>query len=240
MIDLSVRPVRATPFEHVVVENFLPADLYTQLRDRYPECKGVVGTRLSLFPGDPDYDALLASDPAWREAHDAFCSQAFLDYCRDQFAEVWAREGCAIDWAKARYVPFVEPREFKELRHIPDPKPDPHALFVRMDMLQGGSDYSLVPHLDHRRRLASLLMYFSDAAEARMEGGDFQLHRAENGAPGEVVDTIRPRQNLMIAFASSNRSFHSVSLVGETARAPRRFVQVQVSSSIDAWPFIGI
>jgi hypothetical protein len=103
-----------------------------------------------------------------------------------------------------------------------------------MDILQGWKDYVRGPHLDHRRRLLTILVYFTDAREAGMLGGDLVLHQTAGGLPGAGVEQISPRRNLMLAFPCSPRSFHSVSKILSEG-APRNFIQVQLSSSIDAW-----
>jgi hypothetical protein len=68
-----------------------------------------------------------------------------------------------------------------------------------------------------------------------MQGGELILHRR----PGRWMlwrDTVvRPRHNLMAAFACHSFSHHSVPpIVAQSA--PRNFIQITVSSSYDAWP----
>jgi hypothetical protein len=45
---------------------------------------------------------------------------------------------------------------------------------------------------------------------------------------------VRPKQNLMAGFACSGVSFHSVPRI-ESHASPRNFVQIQLSSTVDAW-----
>ena len=74
-----------------------------------------------------------------------------------------------------------------------------------------------------------MLIYFCDADEAGMKGGDLVLH----GSGGDSV-TIRPRHNRMVMFPCTAASLHSVTMIRRQS-APRNFVQVTVSSSVDLW-----
>ena len=96
--------------------------------------------------------------------------------------------------------------------------------------MQGRTGYARAAHLDHRRRAATLLLYFSDADADGMEGGDLVLHEGDGGA----ATTIRPRDNRMVMFPCHNASLHSVSPIRRQER-PRNFVQVTLSSSVDLW-----
>jgi hypothetical protein len=105
-----------------------------------------------------------------------------------------------------------------------------------MDIHQGRVGYSRPVHLDHARRLISMLIYVCDRDENRMVGGELLLHGAEarrerEDAPARVV----PRHNLMVAFPCSNVSHHSVTKI-TSAAAPRNYIQVHISSSVDVWP----
>ena len=51
--------------------------------------------------GDEGYEQLLNARPAWQALFHTFHSQLFIDWCRDQFAEVWERDGCAINLSEA-------------------------------------------------------------------------------------------------------------------------------------------
>ena len=237
MIDLAIAPVVSEPFEHVIVPDFLPTDVYAQACETYPLCEPRSGpSGYSAFWGDPDYDELVASNPAWSAMFKTFQSQDFVDYCLTQFGDTFRRHGCLVDFAKARYVSFAESRTDKQLRHMEGPRPEPHELWVRMDILQGRVNYKRNVHLDHRRRLLSMLIYFCDGDEIAMDGGDLLLHGGDAGQATPTATTaVRPRHNLMAAFPCTPKSWHSVSLMN-AAKSYRNFVQVALSSSADAWP----
>jgi hypothetical protein len=224
-------PVRSAPFPHTLADDWLEPGLYAELAGAFPDCPSASGpTGYTLFRGDPEYDSLVAGHPAWRLLFDRFHSQAFIDHVLDQFrSEI--RAGCRFDLSAARYVDYVESRADKERPALAEVEHAPDRLWVRMDIMQGLVGYDRKPHLDHRRRLATWLLYFSDADALAMVGGDLVLH----GADGSARAAIRPRHNRMAAFPCTNESLHSVTpILAQTA--PRNFVQVTVSSSVDLWP----
>jgi len=110
------------------------------------------------------------------------------------------------------------------------------SLWVRMDIHQGRMGYDRPVHLDHARRLMSMLIYMCDQTENEMSGGELFLHAGETHLPPTCVT---PRHNLMVAFPCSSRSHHSVSAIAAQL-APRNYVQVNISSSEDIWPRVPV
>ena len=102
-----------------------------------------------------------------------------------------------------------------------------------MDIHQGHVGYSLRQHVDHARRLVSMLIYFCDHVENRMSGGELLL--LDQSPQRREPTRIAPRHNLMVAFPCSNDSLHSVAKLA-SATAPRNYVHVFISSSVDLWP----
>ena len=221
--------VRASPFPHVLADDWLDPDLYERLRTSFPSCPANTGpTGFTLFWGDPAYDRLIEEDPAWGGFFRAFHSQAFVDHALAQFAQTVAAEA-RVDLSRARYVSYQESRAEKELARLPKGALAPDDLWVRVDIMQGHDGYYRLPHLDHRRRAITLLLYFADGDEAGMEGGDLILH----GPAGETV-AVRPRHNRMVMFPCAAASLHSVTPIrGQSA--PRNFVQVILSSAAVLW-----
>lgn len=233
---LSLLDARAHPFPHVVRESFIEPESYRQLCRTFPACPPSTGpTGFSLYWGDDAYACLLDEQPAWRALFDTFHSQAFIEWGREQFAGVWEREGCEIDLDAARYVPYREDRIDKERATLRRIEHEPHELWVRVDIHQGRVGYSRPVHLDHARRLVSMLIYMCDHAENRMVGGELFLHGANaRDAQAQPPIKISPRHNLMVAFPCTNGSQHSVSKITSTA-LPRNYVQVHISSSVNVW-----
>jgi hypothetical protein len=219
----------------VTQNSFLPAPLFVQLRETFPTCPPSSGpTGFSLYWGDERYQSLLDSSPAWQTLFQTFHSQHFVDWAEQQFASEWRKTGCKIDLAKARYVPYCESRVEKERMSLNKPEHAPHDVWVRMDIYQGRIGYARAIHRDHARRLLTLLIYFSDHAEDGMSGGELVLHPAPLKRWTEPAIAVTPRENLMVAFPCSNRSYHSVAKITSASR-PRNYLQVQISSSMDVW-----
>lgn len=234
-VTLSPLPLRTDPFDHISSESYLSPEVCAELERSFPECAPSSGpTGFSYYWGDAVYDKLIANNWAWKCFFDTFHNQRFVDYCLAQFAATFQAQGCVIDLQKARYVPYRETRPGKELRHLREPDYAPHDLFVRLDVHQGHVGYFRRTHLDHRRRLATLLIYFSDSDETGREGGDLVLHRTHLRVFRPAAAHIRPRRNLMAGFACSPVSYHSVPPIESHAR-PRNFVQIQLSSTVDDW-----
>lgn len=233
--DLTPLAVNAEPFPHVLHEQFVRPDYYRQLSQTFPTCPPSSGpTGFSLYWGDEAYTRLLEEHGAWRKLFDTFHSQRFVNWCREQFAEVWRREGCQIDLSEARYVPYREDRVDKERAALRKVEYEPHELWVRMDIHQGRVGYDRRVHLDHARRLVSMLIYMCDHAENRMAGGELFLHGAGESRRRPPA-RVTPRHNLMAAFPCVNHSYHSVPRI-TAAAAPRNYLQVHLSSSVDVWP----
>jgi hypothetical protein len=236
VLNLEIAEIHPDPFPHVVKENFLAPELYDELRQSFPDCPPNSGpTGYSYFWGDPEYERLLASSPAWKALFEATQSQSMIDYCVRQFRGVCEANDCTVDLDKASYVSYCESRADKERRHLSKVEHEPHKLWVRTDILQGRTGYNRRSHLDHRRRLLALLIYFCNFEENEMEGGELVLH-AEHMKRNPARDVvIKPQHNRLVAFACSNNSYHSVPMI-TSQKAPRNFIQVGVSSSVDAWP----
>lgn len=234
--DLSVGPVVARPFAHVVKPDFIEQGAYKELRATFPECPSSTGpTGHSVYWGDEGYERLLSAHPVWRALHDTFHSDFFIQRVIEQFGDIWTRDGCRVDLSRARYVPYREDRVDKQRASLRKVEHEPHELWVRMDIHQGHLGYSRPIHLDHARRLISMLIYFCDHKESGLVGGELLMHegpsqRWYHSRPVRIL----PRHNLMVAFPCMRQSFHSVSPI-EALRAPRNFLQVTISSSIDAW-----
>jgi hypothetical protein len=235
--DLSPRPLSDKPFAHIVHPEFIDSQLYAQLSKTFPTCPPKTGpTGFSLYWGDKEYRQLLATQSAWQSLFNTFHSQLFINWSREQFADVWEREGCKLKLAQACYVPYREDRIDKERAKLRKVEHAPHELWVRMDIHQGRQGYDRPIHLDHARRLMSMLIYMCDHTENAMKGGELYLHDdQQRRSPYPAVTRITPRHNLMIAFPCSSRSHHSVSAI-TTQRAPRNYIQVHISSSVDIWP----
>ncbi len=211
-------------------------EVYEELERSFPKCPPSTGpTGFSYYWGDDEYQKIITENWAWKQFFETAHSQDFLRYCAAQFGDAYRRHHCTVDLDKAVYVPYRESRQDKERRHLEKVTHAPHELYVRLDIHQGHLGYRRRVHLDHRRRVATLLIYFCDSHESGREGGDLVLHRQYMRVIRPEAIRVRPRRNLMAGFACSPVSYHSVpDIVAQSS--PRNFVQIQLSSQTDAWP----
>ncbi|HEX8449354.1 MAG TPA: 2OG-Fe(II) oxygenase [Allosphingosinicella sp.] len=233
MLSFPAMGIVPLPFPHAAHPDFLPAGLYQRLKSKFPVCPPLGGpTGFSYFRGDPAYDSLVAEDPDWRIFAQTLHSQAFIDYCLGGFAAVLAAEECLVPLERARFADHFESRGDKFRREVRIADRPAEDLWVRLDILQGRKGYAREAHLDHRRRLVTMLIYFCDSDHIGMTGGDLVLHVSPDD---EGLLRYPPRDNLMVAFPCSPRSWHSVSRIVAQQKT-RDFVQITISSPADAWP----
>ena len=164
-------------------------------------------------------------------------SPALVDWALAQFRPAIDGPGgtCLVDLTNARFVRYRESREDKERPRLREVTLAPDELWVRLDLHRGRRGYDRGIHVDHRRRLMTILIYFCDADEARMLGGTLVLHPNQLGLPARRRKVIVPRHNRMVIFPCTAHSFHSVPPL-LFATQDRRYVQIHVSSSVDVWP----
>jgi len=235
MIPLPELKLLSKPFPHVAHEGFLPTDVYKELCRTFPECPTQDSpTGYSLFWGNEPYEKLMATNAAWKSLFDTVQSQEFVDYAIRQFGDACREGGCLVDLSKAKYVSYQESVEDKNSPQIKKVTLAPEELFVRMDILQGQLGYYRSTHVDWRRRLITFLVYFCSADENGIDGGDLVLRGS--GIGQKVI--VRPSLNLMAGFPCTNNSLHSVSRMKKLT-TPRNYIQIHVSSSVDAWPKMG-
>lgn len=229
--DIAAAPVEAAPFPHAVIDGLFDPETFAALAASYPECPPASGpTGRTIHRGDAQFDAVLAGSAAWRGFFEQTNSQAFTDALTALFADEVAAS-CRVPIAELRHVDHIESRADKERLQTLAPVHPREAVFTRFDFMQGMNAYAREPHLDHRRRLGTLLVYFDAPGPETFRGGELVLHDAR----GNPVERIAPAANQAVLFPCSERSWHSVDAVTECKR-PRRFVQVAVSSCHDLWP----
>jgi hypothetical protein len=232
--DLGLLELLKEPFPHVIHNHFIQPDHYRSLAESFPTCPANTGpTGFSLYWGDDEYRRLLDEHREWQLLFNSFHSQQFIDWCANQFAEVWQREGCNIDVSQAKYVAYREDRIDKDRATLRVIEHQPHELWVRMDIYQGHLGYFRPVHVDYTRRLISMLIYMCDQPENQMTGGELFLHSNEK-PDSPPVKRITPQHNLMVAFPCGPRSHHSVPTITAIG-APRNYLQVHISSSVDIW-----
>lgn len=258
-IAVTAADIVENPFPHALKQGLLKPDFYERLKKEFPpdslfDGRGKkVGARTGrdLYQGDRGFDEFLDRAPAWREFHEYVSSPAFLAYTLELFGPHLERFGCRIDPEKARLVDYVENRfnVFWRKRRANwfgmGKHKDPNNMFVRFDIEQSAQGYAKPVHCDNPSRLVSFLVYFSDADEIGMDGGDLRIHEhLEKKRPGDyerhpkeqdtrVVQTLRPRENLGLFFLCCNNSYHSVTAVN-SIKDYRRFIYLNLSSTAES------
>lgn len=231
MLKLDGAQLADAPFPHCVIDGVLPPETYARLEASYPPCPPASGpTGHTIHRGDPGFEAVMAASPEWQALFEECNSPAFIARIADLFADEIDRS-CTAARSSLRFVDAIEDRREKEMTAISAKGLVPEDLYVRFDFMQGKDAYAREPHLDHRRRLATMLIYFEEPGPESYSGGDLVLH--EDG--GTPVARVTPRPNRAVLFPCSERSWHSVEAVTGCKR-PRNMIQVSVSSRHVIWP----
>lgn len=229
--DFSKVEIATVPFGHCVIDGFFEPNFFRALADSYPTCPPASGpTGFTIHRGDPQFDRIISENDAWQRFYTYCNSPAFLEGCVTMFAKEIA-ESCYLKAVDLSFVDYIETRKDKELRSLSQPEHDAVKMFVRFDFMQGMNSYVREPHLDHRRRLVNMLVYFDSPGPDTFSGGELLLHDPS----GEVVECVLPKANRAVFFACSEKSWHSVHAVSN-CHNPRRFVQVALSGCHDLWP----
>ncbi len=231
---------RSEPHPHIVLEEVVPADRYRSLR--FPDALMHADEKWGLTSTDPEYATIL-QDPVWRALHDELRSEAFVQRILEIFGPEMQRAGCLVDPARARLTNYLETRPEKEKARLAQDE-DPNALFTRLDFQsKGAGTYRPFVHLDWARRLIGGILFFSDAAEEGLEGGELALYR-DRGFKNdrwchdpELTTLFPPRRNSGVIFLNSNAAFHGPRPITKlTGR--RRWLYYTISSRVDVWPCV--
>jgi hypothetical protein len=228
----------AEPHPHLVIDELVPSDVYAAMR--FPDELVDLDSSWGITSSDPEYETVLR-DPGWKALHDELTGEAFVFDVLRLFAEDLGRAGCLVDPHCARLGTFVESREEKELRRLPGDV-DPNELFTRLDFQsKGDGQYREFVHLDWDRRIVGGILFFSDADEEGLEGGELALYRDRDFRNDrwchdpELIRLFRPRHNTGAIFLNSNSGFHGPRNI-TALRGRRRWLYYTISSRMDVWP----
>lgn len=270
MLQITAADVVAEPYPHVVSDAILPPALFARLKAEYPDAsifestaaatgsagsRAGKGTGFDVYRGDKAYDELMDRSPAWAEFDAWINSPAFVEKYQELFGPYAESIGISVDIPASRYDhSYVEPRELltdkagvgekvaqlshKLTRGLRGPKGV--DLFTRLDITRSLGGYAKPPHCDRPNRLASLIVYFTDADSVGLEGGDLLLFQARQKvavehAPRhprpdtvEIVAQLRPKANSGVFFPCCNTSYHGVTAVTSSG-VPRDFLYINIS-----------
>ena len=273
MLNVGASDVVLEPFPHVFSDAILPPDLFQRLKADYPDettfksvasSTGSVGSRagkntgFDVYRGDEAYRNLMQRSAAWTEFDGWINSPSFIAKYQELFGPYADRIGIYADIGASTYNrAYEEPRELltesasmgekistlthkltRNLRGRHEVE-----LFTRLDITRSLGGYAKPPHCDRGNRLCSLIIYFSDADETGLEGGDLLIYQANTPSPIEnaprhpkpeavhVVKQIRPKPNRGVFFPCCNNSYHGVTAVTSQG-IPRDFLYINISGQV--------
>jgi hypothetical protein len=228
----------AAPHPHLFIEEIVARSEYGDLR--FPDHLIKAGDAWGITASDPQYAKVL-ENPHWRSLHDYLCGETFVREVLSHFADDMKRTGCLVDPERARLVPFVESREAKSLSSLPGDG-DVNEVFTRLDFQsKGPGAYREFVHLDWPRRLVGGILFFSDAEEEGIEGGELAFYRDRAFGNDrwchdpELIGQFTPKANIGIIFLNWNGAFHGPRAMTRQ-RGHRRWLYYTISSRADVWP----
>lgn len=270
MLQVRSDDVVSAPFPHVVTDEILEPAFFEKLKLEYPDADifartsaetGGIGSRagmgkgFDIYRGDGAYDALIQRSAAWT-AFDAWInSQSFIDKYLELFGSYGAAMGISADIGRSPYIrSYVEPRSVLTQRETIGEAVQRLAnnatrsikagrtvdLFTRLDITRSLGGYAKPPHCDRPNRLCSLIIYFTNAEEDGLEGGDLMIYRLKRPQPiksaprhprpaeVDIVATMKPKANRGVFFPCCNTSYHGVSAVTSQG-IPRDFLYINIS-----------
>jgi hypothetical protein len=228
----------SAPFPHLLVAELVPTGDYAALR--FPDELLASETDWGLTASDDNY-AVVLQDPAWRALHDRLRGVSFVTEVLHRLSADIRRAGCLVDPDRVSLTPFVETREQKQMRAL-DTSADPNEVYTRLDFQsKAAGGYRDFVHLDWPRRIVGGILFFSDADEEGLEGGELGLYRDRGFRNDrwchdpELIRCFPPRHNTGVIFLNSNVGFHGPRAITKL-EGRRRWLYFTISSRVDIWP----
>jgi len=227
----------AEPLPHLVIDEIVPPARYAEMR--FPVNLVARGEEWGITASDPAY-AEVMGDPLWARLQDELCGEPFVREVLAAFADDLEAEGCRVNAATARLVDFVESREEKQLAVL-DPAADVSDVYTRLDFqCKGMGAYRDFVHLDWARRIVGGILFFCDADEEGLDGGELALYRDRDFRNDrwchdpELAAAYAPRHNTGVIFLNSNRGFHGPRAITRL-HGSRRWLYFTISGKADVW-----
>jgi hypothetical protein len=239
MLNIDSAALQSSPFPHLAQRNLLDPEMYGELKATFPEFDTAVGWhRMSkdLMRGDPGFTEAV-SHGAWKGLYGYLNSSFFLTAMVELFHEGLQSDDFLANPNALKLTDHVETRDWigghNVGRAISDFRGALEDVFIRMDFGIGELGYSRRPHLDWRHRICSMLMYFDNPQETKMEGGRFLVHdNTRKDSP--VIASLEPENNMGILKLDNNQSLHSVNEV-TAIEGQRKTLFIGVSSRGRVW-----
>lgn len=258
ILNITPAEIVADPYPHVMKQPFIQPEFYQRLKAEFPADQlfdgrpQLIGSRTGrdFFRGDPEFDRFMNTSAAWQEFYSYINSDSFFQLALECFAPHLERFECRVDPEKARLIDYTEDRfslwwRSKKAKWLGLGRgQDPNQMFIRFDVEQSANGYKKPVHCDWPSRWLSLIVYFCDADEIGMEGGDLCIHEHLESKPyskyerhpkeedTRIIKQIRPQENLGLMFLCANNSYHSVTAINAINNY-RRFIYLNVSSTAE-------
>lgn len=228
----------AEPHPHIFVDEIVPPEVYAAMA--FPDHLIDDGAAWGITGSDGVWSEVMR-DPAWRALSGELRGEAFVRSVLGAFADDMRRANCLVDPDRARLVDRVETREEKEMASL-GRDGDPNEIFTRLDFQsKTGTTYREFVHLDWPRRIVGGILFFSDAEEDGIEGGELALYRDRDfrndrwSHDPELTALFPVRKNSGVIFLNSNSAFHGPRAI-RAVKTRRRWLYYTISSSVDVWP----
>jgi len=223
LLSRRLNEIRTDPFCFFKIDDYLPEDLYGDLRESFPDGStyssddsGKLGFRSSVESND--FDEFCEQHPAWKRLLAFFRSDAFvLDAGRLLAPAVVNARGWRgrRPWLNCSNVENPSSR----LRYMFE---EPVRTTFQISQLPNGAE--VVPHTDAPRKLVSLLLYFRDDDWRDEFGGGTEFYepidpeRARTWKPTDripfselkSIGEVGFARNCLAGFVRSPNSYHGV------------------------------
>ena len=219
-------PVSLAPFQHCVVDNVFPAELFAAIHDNWPSD--------DVMKSLPD----TGRTSSYKERYVMLLNDEFIHKLSEQQAQFWhsmlnvACGAAVIRSCFAKFQGVLLPR----IQHL---KFEDVYLESEMLVISDRDNYAIGPHTDTKGRFISLLYYLSEEPEYASYGtGLYEPLQQEMAVKDNAHYTFKDfklhtrvdyKPNRVVAFPRSDRSFHGVKPV-PVENCDRRLIIVNIKA----------
>lgn len=228
------------PSPHIYFPQLLPPEIYKKVKFPTLEARPNGRIGLDLFEGDQGYNEAVASD-GFKEIYNLFSSAQFVKWILSIFEQDLIRYGCRIRNQEAELISYLETRErFSTVKTSLDENSSDNLLFTRFDFQAANDNYERPVHVDFPRRVTGGVLFFSDAEQEKIEGGQFTLYRDLLFGDDRKchlpipVKSFPIKENTGILFLNCNTSFHGATKI-KSIQGTRRWIYYSISSRNVVW-----
>jgi hypothetical protein len=254
IININKNDIQKSPFWFIEKENAISSDFFKELKENFPDddlyknnSKKYGRAGDDLFPCDDNYKKLINRSKAWREFINYLQSEDFILKIIKMFKETLVAENIKCDLNNINCIKYTQSRiergynaKFINIKKIFD-KLNPrnkNNIFTTCDISRANTGYGLPAHCDHSNRLFSLIIYFTNPEDIKMQGGELLIFERNDKKNNDrdpsshdikISKKIKPAENKLVLFPSHNHSFHGVSPITKI-NDYRKFLYIGISS----------